>query len=117
VAGSPAVTTPDTLTTRNNVAYLTGAAGDAAGALRLYREVRRASERVLGPDHRTTRITRDDVQHWEQVAEGRQKLLLAQLNRSRGQHQLWRPMLMGRSWRLARGAAHLTWQPTVVGEL
>jgi Tetratricopeptide repeat len=49
VAGSPAVTTPDTLTTRNNVAYLTGAAGDAAGALRLYREVRRASERVLGP--------------------------------------------------------------------
>jgi hypothetical protein len=30
---------PDTLTTRNNVAYLTGAAGDAAGALRLFREV------------------------------------------------------------------------------
>ena len=40
---------PDTLATRSNVASWTGQCGDAAGALRLFRELLPDLERVLGP--------------------------------------------------------------------
>ena len=52
---------PDTLTTRNNIAAWTGRGGDAAGALRLFRELLPDRERVLGPDHPDTLTTRNNM--------------------------------------------------------
>jgi Tetratricopeptide repeat len=48
---------PDTLSTRSYIAYWTGEAGDAAGALRLFSELLPDWERVLGPDHPDTLTT------------------------------------------------------------
>ena len=56
---------PDTLSTRNNIAYWTGETGDAAEALRLYRLLLPEWEQVLGPHHPDTRITRGEVAYWE----------------------------------------------------
>jgi hypothetical protein len=42
---------PETLTTRNNIAFITGHVGDAKEALRLSRELLPDLERVLGKDH------------------------------------------------------------------
>ena len=55
---------PDTLTTRNNIAAWTGRGGDAAGALRLFRELLPDRERVLGPDHPETLTTRNNIAYW-----------------------------------------------------
>ncbi len=55
---------PDTLTTRNNIAFLTGRCGDAAGALRLFTALLPDKERALGPDHLETLITRNNVVAW-----------------------------------------------------
>ena len=41
----------DTLTTRGNLAYYTGQAGDAAGARDQYTALLPIRERVLGPEH------------------------------------------------------------------
>jgi hypothetical protein len=42
---------PDTLTTRNNLAYWRGEAGDASGAAAATEQLLADSLRVLGPDH------------------------------------------------------------------
>jgi Tetratricopeptide repeat len=55
---------PDTLITRNYIASWTGHCGDAAGALRLFRELLPDQERVLGPDHPSTLTTRGSIAHW-----------------------------------------------------
>jgi hypothetical protein len=55
---------PATLTTRNYIASWTGHCGDAAGALRLFRELLPDQERVLGPDHRETLATRGNIATW-----------------------------------------------------
>ena len=55
---------PDTLITRSNVAYWTGQAGDARGALDLATALLPDRQRVLGPDHPDTLITRSNVAYW-----------------------------------------------------
>jgi hypothetical protein len=55
---------PDILTTRSYVASWTGRCGDAAGALRLFRELLPDQERVLGPDHQETLATRGNIATW-----------------------------------------------------
>jgi len=60
---------PDTLKSSNNVAAWTGQAGDAGGALRLFRALLPDRERVLGPDHPDTLTTRANVAFWTGRAE------------------------------------------------
>jgi hypothetical protein len=68
---------PDTLTTRNNVAFWTGEAGDAREALRLSVVLLPNRERVLGPDHPDTLTTRHNVAVWTgQVGDAREALRL-----------------------------------------
>ena len=55
---------PETLGTRHNIAYWTGECGDAAGALRLLRDLLPDQERVLGPDHPDTLRTRSNIAYW-----------------------------------------------------
>ena len=55
---------PDTLTTRHNIAYWTGRAGDAHGALELFTALLPDRQRVLGPDHPDTLTTRSNIAHW-----------------------------------------------------
>jgi uncharacterized protein DUF4062/tetratricopeptide repeat protein len=50
---------PDTLSARHELAYWTGAAGDAAGARDQFAALLPIRERVLGPDHPSTFITRN----------------------------------------------------------
>ena len=45
---------PDTLTTRNNIAFWTGRTGDVRGALELFAALLPDRERVLGADHPDT---------------------------------------------------------------
>ena len=52
---------PDTLTTRNAVAFYTGLSAHLAEALRLLRELLPDQERVLGPDHLDTLTTRNNI--------------------------------------------------------
>ena len=51
---------PETLTTRHNLAYWQGKAGDAAAATSLA-DVLNDQMRVLGPDHPETLITRHEL--------------------------------------------------------
>ncbi|MET7887803.1 tetratricopeptide repeat protein [Streptomyces avermitilis] len=55
---------PDTLATRNNLAYWRGEAGDAAGAATATAELLDEYLRVLGPDHPDTLITRHSLARW-----------------------------------------------------
>ncbi len=50
---------PDTLTTRNNIAFWTGRLEEAAEALRLFRELLPDRVRVLGPLHPDTLAVRE----------------------------------------------------------
>jgi hypothetical protein len=52
---------PDTLTTRNNIAYWRGEAGDPAGAVTASEQLLTDQLRVLGPDHPNTLITRSNI--------------------------------------------------------
>ena len=52
---------PDTLTSRNNLAYAYVAAGRAAEAIPLHEQTLAALERVLGPDHPYTLGSRDNL--------------------------------------------------------
>jgi hypothetical protein len=56
---------PDTLITRNNIAFWTGQTGDAREALRLSEALLPDRERVLGPDHPDTLDTRSWIKHWQ----------------------------------------------------
>ena len=55
---------PDTLTTRHNIAYWTGRAGDVGEALRLFKELLLDQERALGPEHPDTLSTRGNIASW-----------------------------------------------------
>ncbi|MFJ8570398.1 tetratricopeptide repeat protein, partial [Streptomyces sp. NPDC093514] len=57
---------PNTLTTRNNLAYWRGMAGDAAGAAEAYAELLADMVRVLGPDHPNTLTTRNNLAYWRE---------------------------------------------------
>jgi hypothetical protein len=53
---------PETLITRNNIAFLTEERGRPEEALRLYQELLPDQERVLGRDHPGSLTTRRDIQ-------------------------------------------------------
>lgn len=55
---------PDTLLIQHEIAAWTGQTGDVREALRLYRGVLAARERVLGPDHPNTLATRHNIAQW-----------------------------------------------------
>ncbi|MEV5540077.1 tetratricopeptide repeat protein [Saccharopolyspora shandongensis] len=55
---------PDTLTTRHNLAFWRGEAGDAAGAAAAFEELLADRLQVLGPDHPDTLRTRSDLARW-----------------------------------------------------
>jgi hypothetical protein len=50
---------PDILRTRCHIAHWTGRSGNAAEALRLFRELLPELDRVLGPNHPNTRKIKD----------------------------------------------------------
>jgi len=55
---------PDTLSTRHNLAFWRGEAGDAAGAVAAFAELLPIRERVLGPEHPDTLSTRHNLASW-----------------------------------------------------
>jgi hypothetical protein len=55
---------PDTLTSRSNLAYWTGEAGDAATARDQYAALIPDCERILGPDHPDTLTRRSSLAYW-----------------------------------------------------
>ncbi|WP_030732519.1 tetratricopeptide repeat protein, partial [Streptomyces sp. NRRL S-237] len=55
---------PDTLTTRHDLAYWQGEAGDVVGAARATAELLDDRVRVLGPDHPDTLLARHDLAAW-----------------------------------------------------
>ncbi len=55
---------PDTLTTRNDLAWWTGEAGDAAGARDQYAALLPVRARVLGPEHPDTLETQSNLADW-----------------------------------------------------
>jgi hypothetical protein len=59
---------PDTLTTRENLAYFTGIAGNAAAAVDELTAVLRRRVRVLGPDHPATLVTRANIAYFTRAA-------------------------------------------------
>jgi phage tail protein X len=63
---------------RAKIAHWTGAAGDARGALRLYRELLLEVTRVLGPDHPNTLSTRHNIAFSTgELGDGREALRLS----------------------------------------
>ncbi|MFD5309968.1 tetratricopeptide repeat protein [Streptomyces ardesiacus] len=52
---------PATLSTRHDLAYWQGMAGDVAGAAAAFNELLPDQTRVLGPDHPDTLITRHNL--------------------------------------------------------
>ena len=54
----------DPLTGRANLAHWTGMAGDPAGARDQYAVLLPIEERVLGPDHPYTLLSRANLAHW-----------------------------------------------------
>jgi Tetratricopeptide repeat/AAA ATPase domain len=68
---------PNTLTTRNNVAYWTAQTGDAGEALRLSAELLHDEQRLLGPNHPNTLTTRNNIAGWTgQTGDAREALRL-----------------------------------------
>ena len=59
---------PDTLTTRSNLAYWRGEAGDPAGAATAFEQLLADYQRVLGADHPDTLTTRGHLMYWRGVA-------------------------------------------------
>src|SRR5512144_719266 len=55
---------PATLTTRANLAYWRGEAGDPAGAAAGFADLLPERLRVLGPDHPDTLTTRANLAYW-----------------------------------------------------
>jgi hypothetical protein len=55
---------PDTLTTRDNLAYWRGEAFDAAGAVAAFEDLLADRLRVLGRDHPDTLTTRNNLAYW-----------------------------------------------------
>ncbi|WP_156757022.1 tetratricopeptide repeat protein [Actinokineospora pegani] len=55
---------PNTLTTRHNLAYWRGEAGDPAGAVAAYEGLLTDRLRVVGPDHPGTLATRNNLADW-----------------------------------------------------
>ncbi|MFE4603554.1 hypothetical protein ACFRKE_22160, partial [Kitasatospora indigofera] len=53
---------------RSSLAHWRGAAGDPAGAAAAFQGVFADRLRVLGPEHRKTRSTRQARDHWREVA-------------------------------------------------
>ncbi|MGH3921352.1 MAG: tetratricopeptide repeat protein [Pseudonocardiaceae bacterium] len=53
------------MTTRHNVAYWTGEAGDPGQALRLLTELLPDRQRVLGPDHPDTLNTQKWIRYYK----------------------------------------------------
>ncbi|MDG9695293.1 tetratricopeptide repeat protein [Streptomyces sp. DH17] len=56
---------PDTLTTRHNLAFWLGMAGDVTGAARAAAELLNDQVRVLGPDHPDTLTNRHNLASWQ----------------------------------------------------
>ena len=56
---------PHTLTTRTNLAYMLGEAGQPAQAAAQLRELLTDRLRVLGPDHPDTLTTRANLAYWQ----------------------------------------------------
>ncbi|MFO7253414.1 MAG: tetratricopeptide repeat protein, partial [Actinomycetes bacterium] len=52
---------PNTLTSRNNLAYAYQAAGDLNRAIPLYERTLADAERILGPDHPNTQAIRNNL--------------------------------------------------------
>ena len=59
---------PDTLTSRNNLAYAYRAAGDLGRAIPLFEQTLTDRERVLGPDHPDTLTSRNNLAYAYQAA-------------------------------------------------
>jgi hypothetical protein len=59
---------PDTLTTRADVAWWRGEAGDRAGAVEAYERLLMDRLRVLGPDDPDIDTTRQALAHWRTLA-------------------------------------------------
>jgi hypothetical protein len=55
---------PDTLTTRANLAYWRGTAGDAKSAASAFEELLTDCLHVLGPEHPQTLATRANLAYW-----------------------------------------------------
>jgi len=60
---------PETLATRHYLAWLTGRAGDAAGARDQFAALLPISKRVLGPKHPDTRAARGSKAYWTMRAK------------------------------------------------
>ena len=56
------------MTTRHNLAYWTGEAGDAAGARDLFATLWLDSVRVLGPEHPGTLAAQANLARWTEEA-------------------------------------------------
>ncbi len=61
---------PDTLTSRNNLAYAYESAGDLGRAIPLYEQTLADRERVLGPDHPDTLTSRNNLAYAYETAGG-----------------------------------------------
>ncbi|HYB37805.1 MAG TPA: tetratricopeptide repeat protein [Mycobacterium sp.] len=55
---------PDTLATRNNLAFWRGEGGDVAGAITEFERLLTDRIRVLGADHPDTLATRNNLAFW-----------------------------------------------------
>jgi hypothetical protein len=69
---------PDTLTTRSNLAHLTGESGDVTGAIEQYRDLLQVQQRVLGEDHPDTLLTRSNLASWTDVSDPDEDLATGQ---------------------------------------
>jgi hypothetical protein len=59
---------PDTLSTRSDLAFSRGKAGDAAGAATAFEQLLADMVRVLSPDHPDILTTRNNLARWRRKA-------------------------------------------------